>query len=225
MSPIPAFAELAAAPIPALDELSLAIAVELRPPGVVDVDGSLAQLDDLAVELRALVADLPEDDVAGQARACRRLLGHVHGFTGDREDYDHPDNSMLDLVLANHRGLPILLSILYAEVARRADLPLAAVGLPGHFVVGHFGAETPILLDPFNGGLQVGADADTRSVRPWANTETAMRLLNNLVGSLTRRGDLPRAIRAAELRLLLPADDVMRRMLEEELEALEAELG
>ncbi|MCW3040453.1 MAG: hypothetical protein JWM31_2358 [Solirubrobacterales bacterium] len=224
MAAVPPFAELAAAPIPALDELALALAVELRPPGSVDVAAALRRLDALADELRGAVAALADpDDVAQQAAACRDVLGDRHRFDGDREQYDHPDNSMLDLVLERRRGLPILLSVVYAETARRAGLPVAGVGLPGHFVVGHFGAEDPILLDPFNHGAEVGADADTRSVRPWATTEIAMRMLNNLVGAYVRRRDLPAAIRAAELRLLLPADDGLRRMLTEELDALEAE--
>ena len=46
---------------------------------------------------------------------------------------------MLDLVLARRTGLPILLSVVYVEAARRAGIRLSGVGLPGHFVVGHFG--------------------------------------------------------------------------------------
>ena len=59
---------------------------------------------------------------------------------------------MLDLVLTRRRGLPILLSVVYVEVARRAGIQIAGVGLPGHFVVGHFGTDPPVLLDPFAGG-------------------------------------------------------------------------
>jgi hypothetical protein len=40
-------------------------------------------------------------------------------------------------------------------------------------------------------------------VRPWGAHETALRMLNNLVGSYTRRNDIGRAIRAAEMRLEL----------------------
>lgn len=226
VSPVPEFADLAAAAIPELDELALAIAVELRPPGSVDVDGALAALDALGSELAGVVAVLEDpDDIPAQASACARLLGGTHAFTGDRTTYDDPDNSMLDLVLDRRCGLPILLSAVYAEVGRRAGLPFAAVGLPGHFVVGHFGSETPELLDPFNEGQRVGAEADTRTVRPWSTVEIAMRMLNNLVGSYARRGDLPLAVQAARMRLLLPADESLRRMLEEELEALEAEHG
>lgn len=226
MPTVPPFAELAAAPIPELDQLALAIAIELRPAGAVDADAALAGLDALAAELSAVIAALPDPgDAPAQAHACATFLGSARGFDGDRAHDDHPDNSMLDLVLERRRGLPILLSVVYAEVGRRAGLPLAGVGLPGHFVVGHFGTVTPVLLDPFNGGAQVGAEADTRSVRPWATTEIAMRILNNLVGTYARRGELPLAIDAARLRLLLPADDALRRMLEEELEALEIEHG
>lgn len=224
MPAVPTFAELAAAPAPALDLLALAIAQELR-PGAVDAPAVLAGLDALGGELAALVAARGQGttDAEAQARTCAELLATTHGFAGDREQYDHPDNSMLDLVLQRRRGLPILLAVLYAEVSRRAGVPIAGVALPGHYVVGHFGAEATILLDPFNGGVRVGAEADTRSVRPAATTETAMRMLNNLVGSYARRGDLAQAIHAARLRLLLPADAALRRMLVEELQALEAE--
>jgi len=42
-----------------------------------------------------------------------------------------PDNSMLDLVPDRRKGLPILLSAVYVEVARRAGVELSGVGLPG----------------------------------------------------------------------------------------------
>ena len=64
---------------------------------------------------------------------------------------------MLDVVLTKHTGLPILLSVVYIEVARRADIPIGGVGLPGHFVVAHFGAHPPLLLDPFERGAPIGA--------------------------------------------------------------------
>jgi regulator of sirC expression with transglutaminase-like and TPR domain len=44
---------------------------------------------------------------------------------------------MIDRVLERRRGLTILLSAVYIEVARRAGVSLADLGLPGHYVVGH----------------------------------------------------------------------------------------
>jgi regulator of sirC expression with transglutaminase-like and TPR domain len=217
---LPSFETLAADPAPDLDELTLALAAELGP---VDADGALAELDRLGQELgQAGAAGSPAD----QVNACREVLGKRHAFLGDRERYDHPDNSMLDRVLATRRGLPILLSVVYLETARRAGIPLAGVGLPGHYVVGHFGTEPPLLLDPFAGGLPTEAPAAAAdAVRPWSNHETALRILNNLVVGLSGRGDFSRAIRAAELRLALPLSDVMRTPLEVELRALRANLN
>jgi regulator of sirC expression with transglutaminase-like and TPR domain len=160
-----------------------------------------------------------------QVRACAALLGGLHEFAGDREEYDHPDNSMLDVVLRRRRGLPILLSVIYVEAARRAGIPLAGVGLPGHFVVGHFGAAQPVLIDPFARGARIDARVAGHLVRPWGAQEIAMRMLNNLVGSFIRRGDLGAAIRAGEMRLALPADAARREALRTDLRGLRARLN
>ncbi len=153
------------------------------------------------------------------------MLGERHGFAGNRDEYDHPDNSMLDLVLERGRGLPIVLSILYVEVARRAGVPLCGVGLPGHFVVGHVEEAPPLLIDPFSGGAFVETDAPAALRRPWDAHETALRMLNNLVGSYVRRSDLGRAIRAAEMRLELPVSGAEAEALGAELRALRARLN
>ena len=156
------------------------------------------------------------------------MLGERHGFLGDRDRYDHPENSMLDRVLARRRGLPILLSVVYIETARRAGIPLAGVGLPGHYLVGHFGADPPLLLDPFSGGLPargLATDVAPDALRPWSNHETALRILNNLVATYTARADFPHAIRAAELRLALPVAAPARAALGAELRSLRANLN
>ena len=223
-APPPHFAQLAETHSPRLDLLALAIAAEF---GHTDVSGALTRLDALGAELAAHPAVVASEAAAdAQAKAIAWLLGEVHGFAGDTDTYDDPRNSMLDRVLERRRGLPILLSVVYAEVARRAELPIVGVGLPSHYVVGHFAAVPPLLLDPFHAGAPiVPAPAAMPYIRPWTAHETAMRILNNLVGSFQRRGDRESAVRAAELRLLLPADDTMRDMLERELDALRGEPG
>ena len=216
------FETLADLPEPRLDELALAIAGEFR---TVDTDGAMAELDRLGEELRELAGTAAATE---QADACRLLLGERHGFVGNREEYDHPDNSMLDLVLERRRGLPILLSVVYVETARRAGFSLGGVGLPGHYVVGHFGAAPPLLLDPFSGGAEVAGVAPEVAeiyVRPWAPHETALRILNNLMAAYESRADFSRAIRAAQLRLLLPLDDSTRTACAAELRALQADFN
>jgi regulator of sirC expression with transglutaminase-like and TPR domain len=203
-----------------MDALALAMAAELR---VLDADAAIGTLDDLGADLSRVAGHIGQRPLE-LSSACAQLLGREHGFAGDRTRYDHPDNSMLDIVLSRRRGLPILLSVVYIEVARRAGIPLAGVGLPGHFVVGHFGADPPLLLDPFNGGALVDAPVSA-VVRAWHPHEIATRMLNNLVASYRRRGDLGLAIRAARMRLMLPTESSLRATMNIELQALQARLN
>jgi regulator of sirC expression with transglutaminase-like and TPR domain len=215
------FAAVAADDDPQLDELAIALAAEFRD---VDEAAVTAALDALAGELReALEGCAPAPWV--QARALADLLGGTHGFVGDRRAYDRPDNSMIDAVLRRRRGLPILLSVVYVEVARRAGLRVLGVGLPGHFVVGHFGTTPPLLLDPFDGGASVEAPSPAHLLRPWPPQEIAMRMLNNLVGSFERRGDIAAALKAAHLREELPALPAQEQAMEAELRGLQARLN
>lgn len=207
------FSVLAARHDPPLDHLALSIAAQFRE---VDAAAALARLDALGAE----VAAAGEDPLG----ALVEVLGRRHGYHGDGESYDDPSNSMLDVVLERRRGLPIVLSIVYVEVARRAGLALDGVGLPGHYVVGRFGAGPPLLLDPFQGGAPIEA-GDPAGVRPWGVHETALRMLNNLVGSYSRRSDLGRAIRAAEMRLELAVPGAPSEALGAELRALRARLN
>ena len=204
-----------------MDLLALAIAREFRE---VDTDRALGVLDALGAEL-AQRASTTTGAPEMIARACSRLLGAEHGFRGDRETYDDPGNSMLDVVLTKRTGLPILLSVVYIEVARRAGIPIGGVGLPGHFVVAHFGASPPLLLDPFERGAVMNAPVGHGVLRPWRAHEIAMRMLNNLVGSYERRADLAAAIRAASMRLALPAEPAVEPALRAELRALQARLN
>jgi regulator of sirC expression with transglutaminase-like and TPR domain len=218
---IPRFADVAPDPGATLDVLSLALAAEFRD---VDAADALARLDVLGAEVARAIDHTPRTP-QDQALACGQIIGAAHGFTGDREHYDDPGNSMLDLVLTRRRGLPILLSVVYVEAARRAAIPIAGVGLPGHFVIGHFGTDPPVLLDPFSGGGQFQTDAPRDLVRPWRADEIAMRMLNNLLAAYHRRGNIGAALQAARLRLALPASTSQRDLLEAELQAIQARLN
>jgi regulator of sirC expression with transglutaminase-like and TPR domain len=223
MTVLPPFAEVAAHPDAALDVIALALASEFGP---VDAGVALQTLDAFGEQLKRMTQGAQTSpDAEAEVRACAQLLAGTHGFTGNREHYDDPSNSMLDLVLKARRGLPILLCIVYVEAARRAGIPLGGVGLGGHFVGGHFGADPPLLLDPFADGARVDSDPPDAITQAWPNHEIAMRMLNNLFGSYQRRGDYNAAIRAAEMRLVLPAPPALSDTLRRELLALQARLN
>jgi regulator of sirC expression with transglutaminase-like and TPR domain len=214
------FAALVRRPAPELDRLALAMAAELRPT---DAPAALVALDALGAELAA--AAPPGSRPAAQAEALTAVLAERHGFAGGPEPYAEPELSMLDAVLRRRRGLPILLSVVYVAAARRAGWPVWGVGLAGHFVVGHFGAGGPLLLDPFRGGAPLPPALAGAQLRPWSAHETVARMLSNLVHGSTSRMDLPLAIRAAELRVLVPAPAAARERVQAELRALRARLN
>src|SRR5215211_2333517 len=172
----------------------------------VDIDAQLRTLDALAEEVAHTERTV---DPAALARA----LFIARHFTGNTIDYGDPRNSYLDEVLRRRLGLPITLSVLMIEVGRRLDVPLAAVGLPGHFLVG----SDQGFVDPFHQGAMFdaagahqlfarthpGAPFVEHYLDPVGPRAVLARMLANLVHTFMARAPLSAAW-APELRLALP---------------------
>ncbi|MFH9661957.1 tetratricopeptide repeat protein [Streptomyces sp. NPDC017248] len=209
------FAEEARTGQPDLSALCLLIGAE--------TDGSLdeAGLDAAQAELDRLAGELPyrPGGPHAWAQALRRLLGERYGFRGTPGDYQRLESSLLHEVLGRRRGLPILLSVVWLEVARRAGAPVYGVALPGHFVVGFGAAAERVLADPFDGGRVLtgtdaellvvgatGAPPDPSMLEEAPPLEVVQRVLNNIrawAAARPERSDI--ALRAVELALLIPS--------------------
>lgn len=74
------------------------------------------------------------------------------GFRGNEEDYYHPDNSFLDKVLENRKGIPISLSILTMLVAARLNIVVSGIPMPAHFIVKFEDESDGIYFDPYFSG-------------------------------------------------------------------------
>ena len=130
----------------------------------------LARLDaigDQALErvARAAGADGP---VHARVEAVNHCLYSELGFRGNRERYADVRNSCLNQVLDRLVGIPITLSVVYIETARRAGLRAEGINFPGHFLVrvwdGAAGtAESGLVVDPFDGGA-VLTEQDCRAL-------------------------------------------------------------
>jgi regulator of sirC expression with transglutaminase-like and TPR domain len=160
----------------------------------VDVDAYRADVGRMA---RRVAAALPEgaDDKARLA-ALNKYLFAERGFHGSRGDYYNRSNSYLSEVIDDREGLPITLSVLYMELARRLGLKVEGVGLPGHFVVRHVPARgRPRLIDVYEGGRPLSKEEAATKVkaitgRPLEEAHLAavgkraivVRLLRNLLG-------------------------------------------
>ncbi|MGX1567441.1 transglutaminase family protein [Streptomyces sp. NPDC055506] len=210
------FAEEARSERPDLSTLCLLVGAEA------DRELDEAGLDTAQVELDRLAGLLPyrPGGPRAWAVALRELLGERMGFGGSPADYQRLESSLLHEVLVRRRGLPILLSVVWMEVARRAGAPVYGVALPGHFVVGFGPDEGQVLADPFDGGrVLTGADAevlvagatgtgrlDPEMLRPADPLEVVLRILNNVrawAAARPERSDV--ALWAVELSLLLPS--------------------
>lgn len=164
-----------------------------------DVDASLAALDALAAAARPLV---PRVGVRAMALGMQAAL---KDFSGTPEDYDDLRSSLLHAVLERRRGLPLLLSVVWLEVAARLDVPAYACALPGHVVVGIGDPEDEhVLVDPFAGGALLDP-VDAPLLSP---NDLLLRLLTNIRALTTRQPpslDVARTrLWAVELSLLLP---------------------
>jgi regulator of sirC expression with transglutaminase-like and TPR domain len=183
-----------------LGRATLAIATQEYPD--LKIENCLSQLDALgqAVELRIGEDRNPYRVIA----ALNTVLFKEHGFQGNRAEYYDPKNSFLNDVITRKKGIPISLSVIYMEVARRVGLSLGGVGFPGHFLVKYHDAEIEILIDVFNEGeIRAREDLDQMLqqlyrgqvsyqpgfVAPLSKRDILRRMLNNLKWIYLEKGD------------------------------------
>lgn len=148
-----------------------------------------------------------------------QVLFEEHGFRGDEQTFSNPSNSYMNAILATRRGLPITLSLLYVEVARRVGLPAHGLDAPAHFLVELEQPGGLLVVDPFFAG-QVVTRAELRArmervlgralpaaASPARATPARWldRILRNLEGSFARARRSDDHAAMGELRHLLPA--------------------
>ncbi|MFF0090957.1 tetratricopeptide repeat protein [Streptomyces canus] len=209
------FAEEARSERPDLSALCLLVGAQ--------ADGELDEtgIDTAQIELDRLAGQLPfrPGGPRSWAVSLRELLGDRCGFRGAPVDYQRLESSLLHEVLRRRRGLPILLSVVWMEVARRAGAPVYGVALPGHFVVGFGPPQEQVLADPFDGGRVLsggdaellvagatGSSLDPSMLAPADPLDVVQRILNNVrawAAARPERSDV--ALWAVELSLLLPS--------------------
>jgi len=165
----------------------------------------------------------------GRARAISDHLFDRLGYTGNHDDYYDPRNTFLCEVIDRRIGIPISLSVLYLEVARRVGVLAQGVNFPGHFLVRVAIEDAWLFLDPFGRG-RVMTPADLESLLRKTTSPTAVlepsviaaaskrqivaRMLVNLAGIYGRNGDLPRSLDVLErLAVLEPSNPRIARDL------------
>jgi regulator of sirC expression with transglutaminase-like and TPR domain len=149
-----------------------------------------------------------------------RVLFEEEGLRGNREDFYDPRNSFLNDVLDRKLGIPITLSVVYLEVARRVGFPVAGVGMPGHFLLKHYDVVAgEIFIDAFDRGRILGPDdcqrrldqvyggqVDMREeyLHPVTHREILGRMLNNLRQIYLRQQNGRKGLAVLDMLLAIP---------------------
>ena len=205
------FAELAALDEGAfpLDRAALAVASEEYPE--LDVASYLRRIDTFAARAEVLVG--VDRSPINYIESINEVLFVQEGLRGNSEDYYDPRNSYINEVLDRRLGIPITLSIIYIEVARRIGFPVHGIGFPGHFLMKHVANERDIIIDAFDMGkiLTVrdcqelldktynGAVQMSHSLlNPMEKRAIITRMLYNLKGIYRQREQYPKALAFSE---------------------------
>lgn len=208
-----------------LGEAALVIARTEYPN--LDVSAQLCRLDRMASEVPLGACAAPLTNI----ETLNAYLFEKEMFAGNEEEYDDPRNSFLNDVLDRKKGIPITLSLIYMEIARRLGLPVVGVGFPGHFLVKYMVSPRAdvgtspeeiladeILVDPYHRGAiltrddcvtllksHFGQEAELHPsfLEAAAPKEILARMLNNLKGSYFRRQNFSKVLTMIELALAI----------------------
>jgi len=121
-----------------------------------DAPAYLARLDSMGDAARRRICRHVEETGDSSPLSCIRgfnaYLFDEQRFVGNRDHYEDPRNSCLNEVLDRRTGIPITLSVVYMEVARRAGLQVDGINFPGHFLVRCPEHKGQLIIDPFHAG-------------------------------------------------------------------------
>ena len=158
-----------------------------------ELDNYLNRLDVMAAEVQGR---LPEGRYPLKViNTINNYLFADLGYQGNSKTYYDPRNSFLNNVIDRRTGIPITLSVIYLEVAKRINFPMVGIGMPGHFIIRPNFEEVGIFVDVFNQGeilfeqdcaakleqvYQKPVKLEPRFLAPVSNRQILARMLTNL---------------------------------------------
>ena len=191
----------------------------------VDVDAYRAEMDRMA---KKAAEGLPKDATdEAKLKALNTYFFEKRGFHGSRGEYYHKSNSYLNEVIDDREGLPITLSVLYLDLARRMGVTVVGIGLPGHFVTQHVPKKGEgKFIDVYERGEVLTAEQAKTKAEAFAGREVGdevlkpvtkraiiVRMLHNLLGIARRDQDTDAGLRYLDGILTLDPADGQSRMM------------
>ena len=204
-----------------LAEAALMIACEEYPQ--LELSPYLELLDQIAedAQQRCNLSDPPMDTVQN----INHVLFETYAFRGNNDDYYDPRNSFFNDVLDRRVGIPITLSAVYIEVARRLNFRIAGVGMPGHFLVKYSDRRDEFFIDPYNRGeilthddckqrlLAMYGDAfefQDRFLGRATTRQILWRMLNNLKDIYVKGHAIDKCLSIVDMMLMVDSEDLIQ---------------
>ena len=172
-----------------------------------EIDRYFDKLDRMAAEI---TNRLPESRYPLKVvQTINQYLYTELGFHGNESNYYDPRNSFLNDTIDLRTGIPITLSLVYLEIAKRINFPMIGIGMPGHFIIRPNIQDAEIFIDPFNGGEILFIEdcrqklmnlyqqdipiLDPELLKPVSNHQFLLRILNNLQSVYLNQANFDRA--------------------------------
>ncbi|GAB4144178.1 MAG: hypothetical protein Tsb009_15780 [Planctomycetaceae bacterium] len=189
----------------------------------VNVQAYLRQVDRMVSDIRKRTKNLKTE--SERLKAFEKYLFEEMGFHGSRTNYYSRSNSYLNEVIDDREGLPVAVSVLYMELARRLKLKVVGIGLPGHFIVRFEPKNGPgILIDPFERGKRWTREDAVKQVETRLNRkfdeqdlvaqtprQILIRMLRNLMGVARDSNDPESMLRYVETIVVLDPESGLDR--------------
>jgi regulator of sirC expression with transglutaminase-like and TPR domain len=185
----------------------------------VEVEPYLQLMERMAREVR--------ENLEASTKKIDKLVSYLFddlGFRGSQgmEYYDR-SNSYINEVLDDREGIPITLSVVFIEVARRVGLKVVGLGIPRHFIVEYRppGAERQ-LIDVYDGGKFITREQaeelsqsplDEEALRASSGRDIILRMLRNLGGVAALEQDARGVLRYLDTMFALGGGSGQERLM------------
>ena len=191
--------------------------------------------------------DLIVSDTTKAARGTRNLPGRImvlsdilfkrHGYRGDIDSYDDPQNANLMRVIERRKGLPVALGILVIHAARSQGWEITGLNFPGHFLLRLTESGEHAVIDPFDEARILGSEdlqhilarvhgpqveLQPEFIQSVSDRDILLRLQNNIKYRALEDGNRTRAIEVLKSMIMIAP---MKVDIMAELVSLEASKG
>ena len=172
--------------------------------------------------------DLIVSDTTKAARGTRDLPDRIivlsdilfkrHGYRGDIDSYDDPQNANLMRVIERRKGLPVALGILVIHAARSQGWKITGLNFPGHFLLRLTESGEHAVIDPFDEARILGSEdlqhilarvhgpqveLQPEFIQSVSDRDILLRLQNNIKYRALGVGNRTRAIEVLESMIMI----------------------